>query len=80
MSLVHLAVALTAASLALYSTMMMLFARGMWSRRRRPRKVVDRAPRVTIFKPLAGRDDDLEQNLESFARIDYPSFEVLLGV
>ncbi|HEY1695780.1 MAG TPA: glycosyltransferase [Polyangiaceae bacterium] len=80
MSLVHLAVALTAASLALYSTMMILFARAMWSRRRRPKRAVDRAPRVTIFKPLAGRDDDLEDNLESFARIDYPSFEILLGV
>jgi hypothetical protein len=41
---------------------------------------VDRAPRVTLFKPLAGRDDDLDANLESFARIDYPSFEILFGV
>jgi ceramide glucosyltransferase len=79
-SLVHLAVALTAASLALYSTMMLLFARGMWARRKSKRKTIDRAPRVTIFKPLAGRDDDLEANLESFARIDYPSFEILFGV
>ena len=80
MSLVHLAVALTAASLTLYSTMMLLFARGMLSRGRSPAKPVDRAPRVTILKPLAGKDDDLEANLESFARIDYPSFEILLGV
>ncbi|MGH7297822.1 MAG: glycosyltransferase [Polyangiaceae bacterium] len=80
MSLVHLAVALTAASLALYSTMMLLFARGMWSRRKTQSRPVDRAPRVTIFKPLAGRDDDLEANLESFARIDYPAFEILFGV
>jgi ceramide glucosyltransferase len=79
-SLVHLAVALTAASLTLYSTMMLLFARGMLSRRRSHAKPVDRAPRVTILKPLAGKDDDLEANLESFARIDYPSFEILLGV
>jgi ceramide glucosyltransferase len=79
-SLVHLAVALTAASLALYSTMMLLFARGMLGRRERQRPDLDRAPRVTIFKPLAGRDDDLEANLESFARIDYPSFELLFGV
>ncbi len=81
-SLVHLAVTLTAASLALYFTMMFLFARGMVSRKRRSRDVssLDRAPRVTIFKPLAGRDDDLEANLESFARIDYPSFEILFGV
>ena len=80
MSLLNLAVALTAASLALYTTMMLLFWRGMWARRRRPPRTADRAPRVTIFKPLAGRDDDLEDNLESFARIDYPSVELLLGV
>ncbi len=79
-SLVPLAVALTATSLALYAAMMALFARGMWARRRGGRASMDRAPRVTLFKPLAGRDDDLEANLESFARIDYPSFEILLGV
>lgn len=79
-SLVPLAVALTATSLALYAAMMVLFARGMWVRRRGGRASMDRAPRVTLFKPLAGRDDDLEANLESFARIDYPSFEILLGV
>lgn len=80
MSLVHLVVALTAASASLYATMMFLFARALWWRRRRGPPRVDRAPRVTIFKPLAGRDDDLSDNLESFARIDYPSFELLLGV
>jgi len=80
-SLVHLAVALTAASLALYLTMMGLFLGRMALRRRqRRREGVARAPRVTLFKPLAGHDDELEANLESFARIDYPSFEILLGV
>jgi ceramide glucosyltransferase len=79
-SLLHLAVALTAASLALYALMMTLFVHGVLRRRTRARVEVACAPRVTVFKPLAGRDDDLEANLESFARIDYPALEILLGV
>jgi ceramide glucosyltransferase len=82
-SLVQAAVAATATSLVLYATMMALFARAMWRRARRtksPAPAVDGAPLVTIFKPLAGSDDDLEANLESFARIDYPCFEILFGV
>ncbi|MDP9036071.1 MAG: glycosyltransferase [Myxococcota bacterium] len=81
MSLVHFAVALTAASIVLYGAMMALFAREIGRRgvRRRPAPI-GRAPRVTVFKPLAGDDDDLEENLESFARIEYPCFEMLLGV
>jgi ceramide glucosyltransferase len=77
---VHIAVATTAVSFALYATMFALFARALATRRGRPRTDVGRAPRVTIFKPLAGSDDDLYENLESFARIDYPSFEILIGV
>jgi ceramide glucosyltransferase len=78
--MVQVAVALTLVSFAVYSTMMGLFA---WVAYRRQGSAIakrDRAPRVTIFKPLAGCDDDLEQNLESFARLDYPSFEILLGI
>jgi ceramide glucosyltransferase len=72
--------ALTGASVALYLLMMAVFATATWWRRRRPTVRLDRTPRVSIFKPLAGYDDDLDANLESFARIDYPDFEVLLGV
>jgi ceramide glucosyltransferase len=77
---VHIAVATTAVSFALYATMLTLFARAMATRRGRAHAEVGRAPRVTIFKPLAGSDDDLDDNLASFARIDYPSFEILFGV
>jgi ceramide glucosyltransferase len=85
-----LGVALTVASLAMYVAMMVLFvravvargprrsaARGRLTQNRRPGQS---APRVSIFKPLAGADDDLDDNLESLARLDYPSFEILFGV
>jgi ceramide glucosyltransferase len=71
---------MSAVSLSLYVTMIALFARAMATRRVSERPPIDRAPRVTVLKPLAGCDDDLEENLESFARLDYPSFEILLGV
>ena len=82
MILAYMAVVLTAVSFGLYATMMTLFARAMSKGRAvvDRESPIDRAPRVTIFKPLAGIDDDLEDNLESFARIDYPSFEILFGV
>ncbi len=38
------------------------------------------APGISILKPLCGVDDDLEANLAQFASLDYPSYEVVLGV
>jgi ceramide glucosyltransferase len=35
---------------------------------------------VSILKPLCGAFDGLAENLESFVRLNYPQFEILLGV
>lgn len=66
-----------AASSGMYVMMMTAFSRA-WSRRHPP--VLDRCPRVTIFKPIAGLDDDLAANLETFAAIEYPAYELVFGI
>lgn len=40
----------------------------------------DSSPGISILKPLCGIDDQLEQNLATFAALPYPRYEVLLGV
>ena len=37
-------------------------------------------PFVSILKPVAGAEDELLENLESFAVLAYPNFELLLGI
>jgi ceramide glucosyltransferase len=51
----------------------------VWVTRRR-RRTTDFCPPVTIFKPLKGLDEQLEQNLRSFFRLDYPTFQLLFCV
>jgi ceramide glucosyltransferase len=40
----------------------------------------ERAAPISVLKPLCGLDDDLASNLECFATLDYPNYELLLGV
>jgi ceramide glucosyltransferase len=37
-------------------------------------------PGISVLKPLCGIDQGLEENLLSFAQLDFPEYEVLLGV
>jgi len=38
------------------------------------------APGLSVLKPMKGLDDDLEENLASFAALEWPRYEVLLGL
>ncbi len=48
--------------------------------RRTPPEATGALPPISILKPLCGLDDQLEANLASFAALEYPAYEVLLGV
>ncbi len=58
-------------------TVLGLFAAARFGRG--PAAPVSRPP-VSILKPLCGDEPRLEHALESFCRLDYPSFELILGV
>ncbi|MFZ0880394.1 MAG: glycosyltransferase, partial [Candidatus Acidiferrales bacterium] len=39
----------------------------------------DRLPPVSVLKPVHGLEANLKENIESFFRQDYPSFEILFA-
>jgi ceramide glucosyltransferase len=43
------------------------------------RVATEELPPVTIFKPVHGMEERLEQNLESFFEQDYPNYEIIIG-
>src|SRR5262245_20959152 len=46
---------------------------------RPPGKQPKTYPSISILKPLKGLDDELEENLRSFAQQNYPDYELILG-
>jgi ceramide glucosyltransferase len=69
---------LIASSLGLTLYLVQLLALA-WHRRKRQRARGPRPP-ISILRPLCGIDDDLPTLLDEIAVLDYPEYEVLLGV
>jgi ceramide glucosyltransferase len=69
---------LVAAAVGLLALLVQLAA--VVTRRRAPPSPPSSWPFISVLKPLCGIEDDLEKNLEAFCRLDYPVYELLLGV
>ncbi len=86
LSLIH-ALSFTLLALAVAGTfalVVQLFCvlrhRGNSSRAAQPPEPLREPVGISLLKPLCGVDDDLEANLEAFAKLSYPKYEVVLGV
>ncbi|HEV3167348.1 MAG TPA: glycosyltransferase [Isosphaeraceae bacterium] len=67
------------AALAVATTLLSMGAL-LWVTRRPRKPLPDHTPPITIFKPLKGEDEGLEDNLRSFFGLDYPVYQLLFGV
>ena len=68
-------------AVAVFSVASTLFALACLIFKTRKRSgMPDHTPPITIFKPLKGVDEGLEENLRSFFRLDYPEYQLLFGV
>jgi ceramide glucosyltransferase len=52
----------------------------VWLHVRKPARARTTAPTISVVKPLCGTDDALAANIDAFAALAYPAFELLLGV
>ncbi len=67
-----------AASIAVISTLLSMASLFFFTRRRKG--LPDYTPPITIYKPLKGMDEGMEECLRSFFLLDYPTYQLLFGV